>query len=210
MATQIHHHHQLPYTTFSVVFHADVVHTTVTHDPATVSKWIEYITSLYGHLPLIVGLDIEWLPNTTRGQQNPAATLQLCVGRCCLVYQLIHSPYLPIQLTRFLSFSRHTFVGVEVKSDLEKLDRDYKIGYNARAVDLRGVAAEVYRRKDLKCAGLKGLAKIVIGKEMDKPKSVTMSNWDNRWLTADQIKYACVDAFVSFEIGRVLNACAFV
>lgn len=68
---------------------------------------------------------------------------------------------------------------------------------------------DVYKMKDLKNAGLKTLARTVLGKEMEKPKWVTRSSWDNRWLTPDQVQYACIDAYVSFEIGRVLNASAF-
>ncbi|KAL3637095.1 hypothetical protein CASFOL_019394 [Castilleja foliolosa] len=63
--------------------------------------------------------------------------------------------------------------------------------------------------KGLKNAGLKTLARTVLGREVEKPNAVTMSGWDNRWLTPDQVQYACVDAFVSFEIGRILNASAF-
>ncbi|KAG8372177.1 hypothetical protein BUALT_Bualt12G0039300 [Buddleja alternifolia] len=194
---------------YNVFFFTDVIYTTVTDDPAAVSQWIHDISSLYGHR-LIVGLDLEWAPNFIRHQQpNPAATLQLCVGRCCLIYQLIHSPYFPCRLIEFLSYSNHTFVGIEVKSDLEKLQRDYRIGHNAKAVDLRNLAADVYRRKDFKKAGLKSLARVVLGKDLEKPKSVTMSGWDNRWLSQEQVQYACIDAFVSFEIGRILNAYAF-
>lgn len=76
-------------------------------------------------------------------------------------------------------------------------------------MDLRGLAAKVYETKELKKAGLKTMARIVLGKEMEKPKWVTRSRWDNRRLTADQVQYACIDAFVSSEIGRVLNASVF-
>ncbi|KAL8489219.1 hypothetical protein ACS0TY_025212 [Phlomoides rotata] len=193
---------------YNIVFFNDVVHTTVTRDPAAVSQWINDINSLYGHR-LIVGLDMEWRPNHSRRLQNPAATLQLCVGRSCLIYQLIHSPYFPIQLIQFLSYSNHNFVGVEVKSDLKKLQRDHKIGYNAKTVDLRRLAVDGHKMEDLKYAGLKTMARIVLGKEIEKPKRVTRSRWDDRRLTADQVQYACIDAYVSFEIGRVLNAPAF-
>ncbi|KAK6124938.1 hypothetical protein DH2020_041320 [Rehmannia glutinosa] len=181
----IHHHYNSPSNIYNVFFFNDVVYTTVTHDPTTVSQWISSINSLYGH-HLIVGLDVEFCPNFTRHHQNPAATLQLCVGRCCLIYQLIHSPYFPVQLIQFLSYSNHNFVGIGVKSDLEKLQRDYRIGYHAKTIDLRGLAADVYRMKDLKHAGLKTLARTVLGIEIEKPKAVTMSSWDNRWLTSDQ------------------------
>lgn len=61
---------------------------------------------------------------------------------------------------------------------------------------------------DMRRAGLKTLSSFVLRKEMDKPQWVTLSRWDYRWLMEDQVMYACVDAFVSFEIGRLLNAYA--
>ncbi|MDD0148694.1 hypothetical protein PSY31_23695, partial [Shigella flexneri] len=67
------------------------------------------------------------------------------------------------------------------------------------------MAAEVSRVKDLKYAGLKTLARIVLGKEMEKPKSVCRSDWDNRRLSIDQVKYACLDAYASAEIGTMLT-----
>ncbi|KAH6779556.1 hypothetical protein C2S52_010793 [Perilla frutescens var. hirtella] len=206
MTTQCHY--ESPSAAYDVDFSGDVVYATVTHDPVAVSEWIHDVSSLYGHR-LTVGLDIEWRPNHSRDHHNPAATLQLCVGRCCLIYQLIHSPYFPVQLIRFLSYSNHNFVGIGVKSDLKKLQRDHRIGYNAKAVDLGRLAADAYNMKELKNAGLKTMARIVLGKEMEKPKSVTRSRWDNRRLTADQVQYACIDAFVSSEIGRVLSASVF-
>jgi hypothetical protein len=48
------------------------------------------------------------------------------------------------------------------------------------------------------------LAERVLGKIVEKPQRITRSRWDNPWLNADQVKYATVDAYVSFEIGRRL------
>ncbi|KAG5009923.1 hypothetical protein JHK82_018547 [Glycine max] len=44
-----------------------------------------------------------------------------------------------------------------------------------------------------------------MGLEVQKPKWITMSKWDNRCLTAEQVQYATVDAFLSYEIRRKLN-----
>ncbi|KAK4412790.1 hypothetical protein Salat_2926200 [Sesamum alatum] len=69
---------------------------------------------------------------------------------------------------------------------LDKLDSDYGIGGEARVVELRKRAADEYGRKELKNAGLKGLSSFVMGREMEKPRRVRTSRWENRWLTADQ------------------------
>ncbi|XP_022883278.1 Werner Syndrome-like exonuclease [Olea europaea var. sylvestris] len=200
--------YRLPYDThnlFDVDFFGDIIHTLVTHDPGMVSEWLSEIESLNNHCRLIVGLDVEWRPSFSR-LQNPVALLQLCVGRRCLVYQLIHSSYIPDHLVEFLSEQDYTFVGVGIESDLDKLERDYGFGFNANAVDLRELAAYTYQMRNLQNTGLKNLASFVLGKEFEKPRRVTMSRWDYRWLTLDQVQYACVDAYISFEIDRVLNA----
>lgn len=203
--------HELPYgtrKTYEVLFFGDSIHTTVTHDPATVSQWISEVESIHrGRLHhLIVGLDVEWRPSYNRNIENPVATLQLCVGSRCLVYQLIHSPGIPSSLTGFLSNPNYTFVGIGIKADLEKLEAAYKFGYSANSVDLRDLAANAYGKRELANSGVKTLARIVLEKEVEKPKRVTMSRWDNRRLTPAQVRYACIDAFVCFEIGRILNA----
>ncbi|CAI9782887.1 unnamed protein product [Fraxinus pennsylvanica] len=201
--------YRLPYDThnvYDVDFFGDIIHTLVTHDPGMVSQWLSEVESLNNHRRhLIVGLDVEWRPSFSR-IQNPVATLQLCIDRRCLVYQLIHSSYIPDPLVEFLSEQDYTFVGVGIESDLDKLERDYGFGFNANAVDLRELAAHTYQMRALQNTGLKNLASFVLDIEFEKPRRVTMSRWDYRWLTLDQVQYACVDAYVSFEIGRVLNA----
>ncbi|XP_075491558.1 3'-5' exonuclease-like [Primulina tabacum] len=194
-------------TNFNVDFYGDSIYTTVTDDCDAVSEWISEVESIHRHRlhHLIVGLDVEWRPPFSRSP-NPIAILQLCVGRRCLIYQIIHSQGIPFSLTGFLSNSNYTFVGVGIESDLEKLEQDYGLRSYVKAVDLRDLAADEFGNRDLKCKGLKDLASLVLGKEVDKPRWVTLSRWDNRRLTYDQVEYACVDAFVCFEMGRMLNA----
>ncbi|KAH6779554.1 hypothetical protein C2S52_010791 [Perilla frutescens var. hirtella] len=193
---------------YVVTFFDDNILTTVTHDPEVVSEWISEVEFIHRRRlhRLIVGLDVEWVPSFDRHCRSPVATLQLCVGRRCLIYQISRSPCIPQTLADFLLNESYTFTGVGVESDLEKLENDYGIGGEARCVDLGKVAAIEYGRKALKNVGLKGLASVVLEREMEKPQHVTLSRWDNWCLTEEQVHYASVDAFVSFEIGRILGA----
>lgn len=102
-----------------------------------------------------------------------------------------------------MSNKSFTFVGVGIESDVEKLIEDYNLSVG-KMVDLRVLASEVYGVKELKNSGIKDLGLRVLGKEIKKPKSVTMSRWDLEWLVPTQVQYACVDAYLSYEIGRVL------
>ncbi|KAK6944493.1 3'-5' exonuclease domain [Dillenia turbinata] len=192
---------------FQVSLIDDQIRTIVTHTPSIVDEWIINIERMHRRRlrHLVVGLDIEWRPNFNRYIQNPVAILQLCVGHHCLIFQLLYTRHIPQSLLEFLSCDDYTFVGVNIESDVEKLCEDHNLEVS-NVVDLRDLAADELERGELRNAGLKGLARAVLGREIEKPKRVTMSRWDNEWLTYDQVQYACVDAFLSFEIGRALNA----
>ncbi|GLT67961.1 hypothetical protein SLA2020_402320 [Shorea laevis] len=202
--------HELPDEThnyYDVSFFSDHIRTLVTQTPSMVDAWLYEIYQIHrSHLNrLIIGLDVEWRPSFSSNSQNPIATLQLCIGNRCLIFQLIHAPFIPVSLVGFLGDAGLTFVGVGIGGDAEKLLEDYGLQV-ANAVDLRFLAAEELGVRELRNAGLKGLVMEVLGKEVQKPRRITMSRWDNAWLTHAQVQYACLDAFLSFEIGRCLNA----
>ncbi|KAK7256839.1 hypothetical protein RIF29_30370 [Crotalaria pallida] len=200
--------HSLPYDThnlYDVTFHSHSIRTLVTSSPPHVDSWISQTLNLYPNYRrnLIVGLDVEWRPTFSANSTNPVAIIQLCVADRCLIFQILHAPSIPRSLASFLVDARNTFVGVGIKEDAEKLMRDYNLRVG-NTVDLRGVAADYYGDRGLKQAGIKTLSLKVLGLEVEKPKRVSMSRWDDRWLTAKQVQYACVDAFVSYEVGRRL------
>ncbi|KAK9070372.1 hypothetical protein SSX86_010774 [Deinandra increscens subsp. villosa] len=207
MAISIHDHELPDYThnLYDVTFFQDTISTIVTNTPSFVDSWIADIERINHRTlnSLIVGLDVEWRPNQSRNIENPVATLQLCVGRRCLIFQILHSPSVPQSLKNFLRNPNYTFTGVGIESDVEKLTEDYNLGVS-NMKDVRTLAAEAYGSRDLKNAGIKTLTSRILGREVNKPKGVTMSRWDSEWLTPSQVQYACIDAFLSFEIGRVL------
>nr|GMD90613.1 Werner Syndrome-like exonuclease [Ipomoea batatas]GME19704.1 Werner Syndrome-like exonuclease [Ipomoea batatas] len=192
---------------FNVQFHGECIRTLVTYEARKVDEWISEVEAIHRHRlnHLIVGLDVEWRPNFSKGQQNPVSTLQLCVGRRCLVFQLLYCSRIPDKLVSFLANPGYTFVGVAIDGDVEKLVEDYDLSVR-KAVDLRALAVRHSNDSSLKNVGLKDLVRIYLGAEMEKPKRVTMGKWDKEVLTTEQIQYACIDAFVCFEIGRILNA----
>lgn len=200
---------QETHDSYSVHFFSDRIDTLVTHDPETAADWVSFTEQIHRSRldRLIVGLDTEWRPSYGR-QQNPVAILQICVGRRCLIFQILRSEAIPDELREFLANEEYTFVGVGIKDDVERLEEDHGIFVSGRTVDLRRLAAEVYGDNSMKNYGLKDLTRSVLGRSIEKPRWVTMSRWDNPWLNHGQVQYACIDAYVSFEIGRTLNASA--
>lgn len=116
----------------------------------------------------------------------------------------MHASFVPQSLVAFLENEDNTFVGVGVEEDVGKLLRDYSLVV-ANFVELRNLAAERFG-EHMRRGGLKALALSVPGKDLEKPRKITMSRWNSFRLTPQQVQYACIDAFVSFEIGRILNA----
>jgi hypothetical protein len=115
-------------STYMVYAVDEAIKTTVTDSADVVCDWIYDIKRIHrcrlNHL--IVGFDIEWCPHGFHGTYgvNPVALLQLCVGRRCLVFQLIHCDFIPDELQSFLLDNRFRFVGVGISNDIEKLERE--------------------------------------------------------------------------------------
>ncbi|KAL3654986.1 hypothetical protein CASFOL_000772 [Castilleja foliolosa] len=158
------------YKNYDVVFYEDTIYTTITADPNIVSDWISAIMHFHRYklYNLVVGLDVEWRPSCNSVQKPAVATIQICIGNCCLIYQIIYSTNrFPQSLIDFLSNDDFTFVGVDVQSDFNALKTDYEMTCNPRAVVLRMLATSALGRADLNQAGLKTLAGLVLGKEVD-------------------------------------------
>nr|CAB3477827.1 unnamed protein product [Digitaria exilis] len=193
------------YDTDVVMDDGTVIKTTVTSSGDAVEAFLREVGDNHGH-HLLVGIDTEWrvVPAEHDGRpKNRMAVLQLCVGRRGLVFQIFHADHVPDALRAFLACPDHRFLGVAVDGDVKRLSEDCGLAV-ANAVELRHVAAEVLARPKLREAGLKALTREVMGVLIDKPKRLTMSKWDERRLSMEQVRYACIDAFVSYEIGRLL------
>ncbi|CAL9782092.1 unnamed protein product, partial [Musa acuminata subsp. burmannicoides] len=188
--------------TFTVTFNdSDHIYTTVTASGSDV-EWIDEILRIHRRRlnRLVVGLDAEWrllLPPRT---PSPSSSSASAAAASC---SSSSTPTTSLLLADFLADHRFTFVGVGVDGDAERLDEEQNLQI-ANTVDLRTLAADKMGQRGLKNAGLARLAAEVMGLEVWKPKRVTMSHWDRRYLNYEQISYACSDAFLSFEIGRRL------
>jgi hypothetical protein len=183
---------------YNITFDSNhTVQTLVTSSPDHVDCWFIDTRALCVSFP-VIGLHIEC------SSSNTPATIHLCINNICLVYQVIHAPYVCPSLSVYLSNPRVRFVGVGIKAAIEKLQSDFSLPV-ANFVDLQSIAAEKLRdREILKSTGIKMLAERVLGKVVTKPQSVVMSRWDSPWLTDDQVKYATLNAYAAFEIGRRL------
>ncbi|EYU32308.1 hypothetical protein MIMGU_mgv1a017802mg, partial [Erythranthe guttata] len=61
------------------------------------------------------------------GHVHTVYVLQLCVGKFCLVFHILHAEKIPLELINFLENPKYTFVGVGLDNDVEKLPSDYDL-----------------------------------------------------------------------------------
>ncbi|KAE8799906.1 werner syndrome-like exonuclease [Hordeum vulgare] len=197
------------------------IHTTVTSNPSTVVAFIRFIWKKYlNHAKWrVVGLDSEYtryvnskerkkLPieqQVALSNQEPqrAAVLQLCLGKHCLIYQLYQAhgrSFIPPLLRSFLENDTVEFAGAAIGNDIKKL-KFYNLGIR-KPVDVQGLGIKVPNQKEGDFVSLEKLAKKVAKISLNKDKSITLSQWEKSNLDHDQIKYACLDAYASFEVYR--------
>ncbi|XBI50123.1 hypothetical protein VPH35_113577 [Triticum aestivum] len=180
-----------------------MIHTTVTSSSLDVQCFTEEVQ---GSPIRIAGLDAEWRPNRKRRTgQNPIA--------------IIHDtgiPHLAVQLPLPL---RLHLVGVGIAADAKRLHDDYNLEVS-KVLDLREWAANSPHRPrpELRSAGLKDMALEVMGARIAQPRQVTIRarhtnelfssarsfDWGTPSLSREQVEYASIDAYISFEIGHLL------
>jgi hypothetical protein len=197
------------------------IQTTVTSNPSTVVAYIRFFWKKYlNHTKhYVVGLDCEYtryvhkkerqkLPpeeQAALSNQEPqrAAILQLCVGRHCLIYQLYQAHargFIPPLLSWFLRNDTIRFAGAAIGNDIQKL-KFYNLAIK-NVVDLQQLGIKVHNHKEGQLVSLEKLAKKVAKIKLNKDKSVSASLWESSNLNHEQIKYACLDAYASFEVFR--------
>ena len=190
--------HSLPYP-------AEGVEVVYTADPVEAEAWLR--NNITDCSAGVVGFDIEWKPQFVSkkegGRENKTAVLQLGVESSCLVLHLSNMKTLPKLLASVLSDQKILKVGSGILQDVAKLKRDKGlkcVGF----VDTQTVAKSVGAPSSQKI-GLKALAQHFLGIRLEKPKSVSMSNWEKFPLTIKQIHYAALDAWIGLKIYQHLK-----
>ncbi|KAK9724974.1 hypothetical protein RND81_05G112600 [Saponaria officinalis] len=185
------------------------ISTTLTTHPGTVRDWLYSV--LYSHRPhlhrLVIGLGVQWTPYYHHYRHSSAATLQLCVGRRCLIYHLHHSRSSPRILHRILSDRRFTFVGLWNSRDAEFLrDSVHRLEMeDGMPVDLRRHVVDDDGRS-MKGESIAEIAAEVIGVDIERIEEVVRSDWEVEELSVEQVKHAAVDAFVAYVVAMRIRA----
>ncbi|MBS3772034.1 MAG: 3'-5' exonuclease domain-containing protein 2, partial [Bacteroidales bacterium] len=107
---------------------------------------------------------------------------------------------LPGALKRLFEDDSILKIGLALKDDLSGLKRfgDFT---SASFVDLQDLAKDLSIQNN----GLKKLAAIFLNFRVSKSRSQRLSNWERQILTPKQLTYAATDAWVCYELYRVMK-----
>jgi len=179
------------------------IYVTVTNEVQTIQNWLA-LHIFSKPTPLAVGFDLEWKPiwEMHSPDANKVALVQMCVHQHCLIIQMCQLAELPGEFLFFLASTAYIKAGVGIKQDLERMERYYNIICHG-FYDVGGVA-QLYLG-NVKQEGLTSLSELLFNIKLDKPKEITISNWEQIHLTEAQIRYAAIDALTGWAIFHKLS-----
>jgi ribonuclease D len=166
---------------------------TVADSPKHVDEWVQQ--HIIDCSVKILGLDVEWKPVYGGYRISKAALLQIAAEDEVLLVRLFHlQPNgVPPLLTKVLGDEKIRKAGVGVEEDGAKLLTDWGVRVEG-IVDISEQLQTLEGEENYL-----SLAKVtlrLIGVDMCKDHKVTMSNWELKVLSRDQILYAAIDAWV--------------
>ncbi|KAJ4787791.1 hypothetical protein LUZ62_039037 [Rhynchospora pubera] len=184
---------------YTIQFFGQSLDIAVTSNSRTVKSWIgkslhihRRRLRLYCQPSIIVGLGTQWC--SFRSNTCPA-TIQICVGHRILIFQILHSRSIPTSLSRLLSDSRITFAGYNIEYDCRLLRSFHGLRVTSSVVELRSVSG-------MGNASMERMAERILGFHgVNKPSWIANSDWDAQELSVDQVQYAALDAYLSFQLG---------
>lgn len=146
----------------------------------------------------VLGFDTETRPTFQKGQHYKPSLVQLAGEKNIYLFQLKRMETL-IPLFDLLESPAILKTGVALKRDHEELL--HWISFSpAGFLDLAPIASTLGYDK----TGLRNLCGLLLGFRISKKAQVT--NWSRKELTAEQIRYAATDAWISREIYFALRS----
>ncbi|KAJ8634153.1 hypothetical protein MRB53_027489 [Persea americana] len=193
------------------------------HSDAIIADWVAEIQRIFhGHrFFLLVGVRLDRQHNKLSSSSfnrqpqhkkkdpddRPYTVLTLCVGSHCIVIFIgPEDEKLPKPFRYFMQNPGVFFVGVDMEKKRRKLakDRGFLL---PQVLDLLPYAKKSLGKK-ISPGGMHNVAEEVLGEKygVEKPEMVRVSNYEYGDLTKEQVKYACIEAFLAFEVGKKVLA----
>lgn len=148
----------------------------------------------------VLGFDTETRASFERGVQHPLSLIQIATVDTCYLFQHAILGEQFTQLKALLEDETILKVGVGLRSDTQALRRQWSINV-ASTLDLNWALAQLGAEKEM---GTRQLVAALLGVRIDKPKKVTLSNWQHVPLSSAQIHYAAADALAALKCFNAL------
>ena len=171
---------------------------------------LSYINSNQGFVS-VWGFDAEW-PVSYKKESNPnsvpkVSLIQFANDRIAYLFH-IQFYGIPNELRDVLSSHNILKVGVNISGDIIRLIKAYpflNIGGINGVIEIRHVINATIPFPKVLTTSLAYLTEFYLKKVLEKPEDVRCGMW-NKDLSADQKKYAALDALASYQVhDRVLN-----
>ncbi|EFN72228.1 Werner syndrome ATP-dependent helicase [Camponotus floridanus] len=154
-----------------------------------------------------LGFDLEW-PFSFQTGSGKTALVQICPDvNVCYLLHIYSLNKLPAAFVELLCHPKVMLVGVNIKNDLRKLERDFKEFPAQKIVDNCLDCGPFANQRLLRSGrwSLERLTTLVLKKKIDKNPEVRRSKWHVQPLSDAQKIYAATDAYVSLLIYRELE-----
>ena len=141
----------------------------------------------------VLGFDTETRASFEPGVQHPLSLVQLATSDTCYLFQQAVLGERLAELKPLLENEQILKVGIGLRGDGQALKRDWDIHVSPR-LDLNWAMAQLGAGKEM---GTRQLVAALLHKRIDKPKKITLSNWQQVPLSQAQIQYAALDALAA-------------
>lgn len=141
----------------------------------------------------VLGFDTETRVSFEPGVQHPLSLVQLATSDTCYLFQRAVLGERFAELKPLLENEQILKVGIGLRGDGQALKRDWDIQVSPR-LDLNWAMAQLGAGKEM---GTRQLVAALLHKRIDKPKKITLSNWQQVPLSQAQIQYAALDALAA-------------
>lgn len=148
----------------------------------------------------VLGFDTETRASFERGVQHPLSLIQIATVNTCYLFQHAILGEQFTQLKALLEDETILKVGVGLRSDAHAIRRQWGINV-ASTLDLNWALAQLGAEKEM---GTRQLVATLLGTRIDKPKKITLSNWQHVPLSGAQIDYAAADALAALMCFNAL------
>ena len=148
----------------------------------------------------VLGFDTETRASFERGVQHPLSLIQIATADACYLFQHAILGEQFTQLKTVLEDENILKVGVGLRSDAQALKRQWGINV-ASKLDLHWALAQLGAEKEM---GTRQLVATLLSTRIDKPKKITLSNWQHVPLSGAQIDYAAADALAALMCFNAL------